>query len=131
MATLSKREHEIMDAAFRYAKHRQKWQEERGNGDLYTIGDVEIGFLNGANFADFTRWRATAEQLPTERGQYLAATKHGLHVAEFIPQSESNEIFPAGWHTFTGILLDVTHWQSLPTNPNERKGGTEQWQPKD
>lgn len=120
-----------MDAAFRYAKQRQEWQEERGNGNLYLIGDVEMGFLNGANYADLTRWKATAEGEPQERGQYLAATKHGLHVAEFIPQTESSDIFPAGWHTFSGILLEVTHWQSLPTNPNERKGGAEEWLRKD
>lgn len=128
---LTQREHEIMAAAFEYAKHRQEWQEERGNGNTYLIGDVEMGFLNGANFADLTRWTATEEREPQERGQYLVATKHGLHVAEFIPQMENNEIYPAGWHTFTGILLNVTHWQSLPTNPNERKGGAGQWIRKD
>lgn len=94
---------------------------EHNHGDgWYISGDVEIAFEEGARWADKSRsWRACAAGLPEQRGQYLVATKRGIYVAEFIPKHESNEIFPAGWHIFTGVLADVTHWKQIPDNPNK------------
>lgn len=108
-----------MQASWDYTRELEQKREERGNNDgVYISGEIELAFEAGAHWADKSqRWKACAIEQPTRRGKYLAATKHGMYVAEFIPRSEDNEVYPAGWHIFTGVLADVTHWKQLPVNP--------------
>lgn len=123
MATLSKREHEIMDAAFRYAKHRQEWQEERGNGSLYLIGDVEMGFLNGANWADLHVWH-DAEQEKPEIGEEVvwhvrARTPKGTWLDGYISDRYDGEYEPE----------NAEQWMYIPQPPSRK--GAEEWLRKD
>nr|DAK50980.1 MAG TPA: Protein of unknown function (DUF551) [Caudoviricetes sp.] len=103
-----KREKEIKQAAKEYTKNYDCF-----DGD---IGDIEIGFMDGAEWADehpANPWHNNIDgDLPKESGRYLVMAQNGYcHTCKYKADSRY-------WDT-VGYQSDIAHWMEIPELPTE------------
>lgn len=102
------REEEIKQAASEYTKNYDCF-----DGD---IDDVEIGFIDGAEWADkhpANHWHKNIDgDLPKESGHYLVMAQNGYcHTCKYKADSRY-------WDT-VGYQSDIAYWMEIPELPTE------------